>query len=42
LGSANSTQSRAKPGFISDIVAEPTGLLRNTHIRRNAFDTLTS
>ena len=26
LGSLNSTQSRANPGFNSDIVAEPTGI----------------
>ena len=29
LGSVNSTQSRANPGFISDIVAERTGILSN-------------
>ena len=29
FGSVNSTQSRANPGFISDIVAERTGILSN-------------
>jgi pyrroline-5-carboxylate reductase len=37
LGSVNSTQSRANPGFISDIVAERTGILSNMSTESKAL-----
>lgn len=37
FGSVNSTQSRANPGFISDIVAERTGILSNMSTESKAL-----